>query len=71
MIAAIYARIVGAVLCWLFSIVTLASAEGAWILWARTCNVKSQVCGGEWNDGRRTRPSAGVGPPARAPSMRH
>ena len=34
--------------CWLLASAASASAEGAWVLWARTCSVKSQVCGGEW-----------------------
>jgi hypothetical protein len=25
-----------------------AGAEGGWVLWARTCDVKSQTCAGEW-----------------------
>jgi hypothetical protein len=25
-----------------------AHADGGWVLWARTCDVKSQTCGGEW-----------------------
>jgi hypothetical protein len=33
---------------WLLASATSASAEGAWVLWARTCDVRSQVCGGEW-----------------------
>ncbi len=40
--------IVAAVLWWLLATVTAAAAEGAWVLWARSCNVRSQVCGGEW-----------------------
>jgi len=36
------------ILCWVLASATATAAEGAWILWARTCNVKSQVCGGEW-----------------------
>jgi hypothetical protein len=36
MIAAIYARVVGAVLCWLFAFTTSASAEGVWVLWLGT-----------------------------------
>ncbi len=40
--------IAAAMLCWLLATVTSASAEGAWVLWARTCDVRSQVCGGEW-----------------------
>ena len=48
MIAAICARIIGAVFWWLLALATAASAEGAWVLWARTCDVRSQECGGEW-----------------------
>jgi hypothetical protein len=33
MIAAIYARIVGAALCWLLAFATPASAEGGWVSW--------------------------------------
>jgi hypothetical protein len=40
--------IVAMILCWLLATVAPASAEGGWVLWARTCDVKSQVCGGEW-----------------------
>jgi len=40
--------IVALILCWLLATVTPAAAEGAWILWARACSVKTQVCGGEW-----------------------
>jgi hypothetical protein len=25
-----------------------ARAEDAWVLWARTCSVKTQTCGGDW-----------------------
>jgi hypothetical protein len=27
---------------------TPAGAAGEWVLWARTCDVKSQTCAGEW-----------------------
>jgi hypothetical protein len=27
---------------------TSAHSEGAWVLWARTCNVKTQTCAGPW-----------------------
>jgi hypothetical protein len=27
---------------------TSAHSEGAWVLWARTCNVKTQTCTGPW-----------------------
>jgi len=37
-----------AMLCWLLATATSAWAGGAWVLWARTCDVRSQVCGGEW-----------------------
>jgi len=40
--------IAAAILCWMLASAPSAAAEGAWILWARTCSVKSQVCGGEW-----------------------
>lgn len=40
--------IAAAILCWMLVSAASAAAEGAWILWARTCSVKSQVCGGEW-----------------------
>ena len=48
MIAAIYGHIVGAMLCWLLAPTTSTLADGGWVLWARTCDVRSQVCGGEW-----------------------
>lgn len=37
-----------ALLGWLLVSTTPASAEGTWVLWARTCNIKSEVCVGEW-----------------------
>lgn len=48
LIAAIHIDIVGAVLCWCLAGATFASAEGAWSLWVRACNARSEVCGGEW-----------------------
>jgi hypothetical protein len=48
MIAAIYACVVGAVICWFLALATSALAEGAWVLWARPCDVRSQMCSGEW-----------------------
>lgn len=43
-------RMLGAaILCGLLATVTSAAAEGAWVLWVRTCSIKSQVCGGEWH----------------------
>jgi len=41
--------IAAAILCWLLATVTPAAADGAWVLWARTCSLKSQVCGGDWH----------------------
>lgn len=41
-------RTVGAMLCWMLPVVSSAGAEGAWVLWARQCDVISQVCDGEW-----------------------
>jgi hypothetical protein len=40
--------VAAALLGWLLVSATPASAEGTWVLWARTCNIKSQVCDGEW-----------------------
>ena len=48
MIAVISTRIVGAALCLVFAFAMSAFAEGASVLWARTCDVRSQACGGEW-----------------------
>jgi hypothetical protein len=41
-------RIIGASLCWVLVVASSAGAEGAWVLWARSCDVRTQVCGGEW-----------------------
>jgi len=41
-------RIIGASLCWVLAVASPAGAEGAWVLWARSCDGRSQVCGGEW-----------------------
>jgi len=41
-------RIVGATLWWMLPVVSSAEAEGAWVLWARPCDVRSQVCDSEW-----------------------
>jgi len=30
------------------AVATAAGAEGGWVLWARTCDVKSQTCAGQW-----------------------
>ena len=48
MTAAIRARLAGSSLCWLLASATSASADGAWVLWARPCDIRSQVCRGEW-----------------------
>ena len=53
MIAAIYTRCCGTAICVSLALTPSASAEGAWVLWARTCDVRRQVCGGEWQ--RRAR----------------
>ena len=41
-------RIAGTTLCWVLAVLSSAGAEGAWVLWARPCDVRSQICGGEW-----------------------
>ena len=51
MIAVIYARIAGAVLCGSLVLTSTAWAEGAWVLWARACDFKTQVCDGQWQRG--------------------
>lgn len=40
--------VAAALLGWSLVSATPASAEGTWVLWARTCNIRSQVCDGEW-----------------------
>ena len=30
------------------AIATAALADGGWVLWARSCNVKTETCGGDW-----------------------
>jgi len=32
----------------LLAVATSAHSDGGWVLWARGCDVKTQVCGGEW-----------------------
>ena len=41
-------RIVGGGLCWLLTVATSASADGTSVLWARSCDIRSQVCDGGW-----------------------
>jgi hypothetical protein len=48
MTAPSYPCIVVAVLCGLLAFAARAWADGAWVLWARPCNVRSQTCSGEW-----------------------
>jgi hypothetical protein len=42
------ARILLATLGCFLALAPCAPAEGAWVLWARACDLGSQVCGGEW-----------------------
>jgi hypothetical protein len=44
-------RAVIASLLLLLVIVAVAHAEGAWVLWTRTCDLRSQVCDGQWQRG--------------------
>jgi len=30
-------------------VATAVHAESGWVLWARSCNAKSDTCGGDWN----------------------
>lgn len=30
------------------AIATAAHADGGWVLWARSCNVKNDTCNGDW-----------------------
>lgn len=47
---AVHSRLLGAaILGGLLATVPSAAAEGAWVLWVRTCSLKNQVCGGEWH----------------------
>jgi hypothetical protein len=32
---------------WL-AVATAAHADGGWVLWTRSCSVKSETCGGDW-----------------------
>lgn len=47
MIAAIYVRSAAGGICWLLAAST-ALAQGTSVLWARSCDIRSQVCEGEW-----------------------
>ena len=37
-----------ALVLWGLAVAAAAQADGGWVLWARSCNVKSQTCGGDW-----------------------
>jgi hypothetical protein len=37
-----------ALVLWGLAVAGAAHADGGWVLWARSCNVKSQTCGGDW-----------------------
>lgn len=45
-------RIVGAGLCWALALTAAAGAAETWVLWARTCDVQSPECRGQWRRGQ-------------------
>ena len=45
-------RIVGAGLCWALALTAAAVAGETWVLWARTCDIQSPECRGQWRRGQ-------------------
>ena len=41
-------RMIFLALCCLLSGAGSAHADGGWVLWARSCNLRSQACDGQW-----------------------